>query len=549
MTALVSVIPILLLIVLMMGFKVSGYKSAIVTLIVTIVLALFAAPAMGIVPEKFADVSIVGITVWSVVEGLLKACFPIIMIIIFAIFSYNILCETKEIETIKTQFIQMTSDKGLLVLLLTWGLGGVLEGMAGFGTAVAIPAAILISLGFKPMFSAVICLVANTVAVGFGAVGLPATTLANQVAASGVASPEELCEVATFIILQLSLMFYITPFLILMMTDRKKILKNISIALFVGTFSIIVQFCCAHFIGPETPAILGSVAAICAMLIYNKLFIKGRDCKSPSTENGADEGTGTASSLQTERKKFGLSKTLKAWSVYGLIIFFILISSKIVPAVNELLSSTLVTQFELPITGNTFKFGWLSNAGLMIFLGAVIGGLIQGLSFGHLMKLLAKTTVNLQKTVVTICCLVAMAMLMNNTGMTNDIAKGLVQLTGAIFPFFAPLIGSIGTFVIGSATNANILFGKLQATAAGDLGLVNQGTFFGVSGNETNWLAAANCAGSEGGKLLSPQSIAIATAACNMEGQDGDIMRKTMPFAIFWILMNGLMVFLGLHVF
>ena len=531
MTALVSVIPILLLIILMMGFKVSGYKSAIVTLLVTIVLALFAVPAMGIIPEKYSGLSIYGISLWSVIEGFLKACFPIILIIICAIYSYNILCETKEIETIKTQFIQMTSDKGLLVLLLTWGLGGVLEGMAGFGTAVAIPAAILIGLGFKPMFSAVICLIANTVAVGFGAVGLPATTLANQVAAEGVASPEMLCEVATFIILQLSLMFYITPFLILMMTDRKKILKNISLALFVGTFSIIVQFCCAHFIGPETPAILGSVAAIIAMLIYNKLFIRDED---PSDD---------------EKKVFGTSKTLKAWSVYGLIIFFILISSKIVPPINELLNKSLVTQFELPVIGNTFKFGWLSNAGLMIFLGATIGGLIQGLSFGSLMKLLAKTTVNLQKTAVTICCLVAMAMLMNNTGMTNDIAKGLVALTGTFFPFFAPLIGSIGTFVTGSATNANILFGKLQATAASDLGLVNQSTFFGVSGSETNWLAAANCAGSEGGKLLSPQSIAIATAACDMEGQDGDIMRKTMPFAIFWILMNGLMVFLGLHVF
>ena len=534
MSALVSVIPIVLLIVLMMGFKVSGYKSSIVTLIVTILLALFAAPAMGIVPEKFAEASIFGLSWWSIVEGLLKACFPIILIIICAIFSYNILCETKEIETIKTQFIQMTSDKGLLVLLLTWGLGGVLEGMAGFGTAVAIPAAILIGLGFKPMFSAVICLIANTVAVGFGAVGLPATTLANQVAAEGVASPEMLCEVATFIIIQLALMFYITPFLILMMTDRKKILKNISLALFVGTFSIIVQFCCAHFIGPETPAILGSVAAIIAMLIYNKLFIRD--------ENPSDE-------VIVEKKKFGLAKTLKAWSVYGLIIFFILISSKIVPAINTALNSTLVTQFSLPVTGNAFKFGWLSNAGLMIFLGAMIGGLIQGMSFGRLMKLLAKTTLNLQKTAVTICCLVAMAMLMNNTGMTNDIAKGLVALTGTFFPFFAPLIGSIGTFVTGSATNANILFGKLQATAASDLGLVNQSTFFGVSGNETNWLAAANCAGSEGGKLLSPQSIAIATAACDMEGQDGDIMRKTMPFAIFWILMNGLMVFLGLHVF
>ena len=531
MTALISVIPIVLLIVLMMGFKVSGYKSAMITLVVTIFLALCAVPAMGIIPAKYADVSIFGITIWSVVEGFLKACFPIILIIICAIFSYNILCETKEIETIKAQFIQMTSDKGLLVLLLTWGLGGVLEGMAGFGTAVAIPAAILIGLGFKPMFSAVICLIANTVAVGFGAVGLPATTLANQVAAEGVASPEMLCEVATFIIVQLSLMFYITPFLILMMTDRTKIVKNITLALFVGTFSIIVQFCCAHFIGPETPAILGSVAAIIAMLIYNKLFIHD--------ENPSDE-------VVVEKKKFGMSKTLKAWSVYGLIIFFILISSKIVPPINQILNETLVTKFDLPTIGNTFKFGWLSNAGLMIFLGATIGGLIQGMSFGKLMKLLAKTTINLQKTAVTICCLVAMAMLMNNTGMTNDIAKGLVALTGTFFPFFAPLIGSIGTFVTGSATNANILFGKLQATAASDLGLVNHSTFFGVPGNETNWLAAANCAGSEGGKLLSPQSIAIATAACDMEGQDGDIMRKTMPFAIFWILMNGLMVYLGL---
>ena len=532
MAAIVSVIPIILLFVLMMGLKMSGWKSALITLIVTILLAIMVAPSMGIVPERYIGASIYSITFWSIIEGVLKACFPIILIIICAIFSYNILVETREIDTIKTQFIQLTSDKGLLVLLLTWGFGGVLEGMAGFGTAVAIPAAILIGLGFKPMFSAVICLVANTVAVGFGAVGLPATTLANQVA-DGTASPEMLSEVATFIILQLSLMFFITPFLILMMTDRTKIMKNICLALFVGCFSIIVQFCCAYFLGPETPAILGSVGAIIAMLIYNKLFIR--------KEKEEDK-------VVVEKKKFGMTKTLKAWSVYGLIIFFILISSKIVPPVNELLKSTLVTKFDMPVVGNTFSFGWLSNAGLMIFLGAMIGGLIQGLSFGKLMKMLAKTTINLQKTALTICCLVALAMLMNNTGMTLAIATGLVAVTGVAYPFFAPLIGSIGTFVTGSATSANILFGKLQAAAAGQLGLVNDAQFFGVNGNETNWLAAANCAGSEGGKLLSPQSIAIATAACEMEGQDGDIMRKTLPFAIFWILMNGLMVFLGLHV-
>ena len=370
MAAIVSVIPIILLFVLMMGLKMSGWKSALITLVVTILLAVLVAPSMGIVPDKYIGASIYGITFWSIIEGILKACFPIILIIICAIFSYNILVETKEIETIKTQFIQLTSDKGLLVLLLTWGFGGVLEGMAGFGTAVAIPAAILIGLGFKPMFSAVICLVANTVAVGFGAVGLPATTLANQVA-DGTASPEMLSEVATFIILQLSLMFFITPFLILMMTDRTKVVKNICLSLFVGLFSIIVQFCCAHFLGPETPAILGSVAAIIGMLIYNKLFIHNDN---------------TDDNVVIEKKKFGMTKTLKAWSVYGLIIFFILISSKIVPPVNELLKSTLVTKFDMPVIGNTFSFGWLSNAGLMIFLGAMIGGLIQGLSFSKLMK-------------------------------------------------------------------------------------------------------------------------------------------------------------------
>lgn len=537
MASIISVIPIVLLFILMMGLKMSGWKSALTTLVVTILLALFAAPALGIVPEKYAETSIYGITLWSVLEGFLKACFPIILIVICAIYSYNILCETKEMETIKTQFIQLTSDKGLLVLLLTWGFGGVLEGMAGFGTAVAIPAAILIGLGFRPMFSAVICLIANTVAVGFGAVGLPATTLANEVAGEltgGMASHEMLCEISTYIIIQLSLMFYITPFLILMLTDRSKIIKNLTLALFVGTLSILIQFACAFFLGPETPAILGSVGSIIAMLVYNKLFLRHEAEKDM---------------IHVEKHRFGTAKTLRAWSVYGLIIFFILISSKICPDINAILKTTLVTKFQMPVIGNTFTFGWLSNAGLMVFLGATIGGLIQGLSMGRLMKLLGKTAYNLQKTALTICCLVALASLMNNTGMTLSIATGLVALTGSAYPLFAPLIGSIGTFVTGSATSANILFGKLQAAAAGQLGLVNNANFFGVAGNETNWLAAANCAGSEGGKLLSPQSIAIATAACDMEGQDGDIMRKTLPFAIFWILMNGLMVFLGLHVF
>lgn len=180
MASIISIVPIVLLFVLMLGFKMAGHKSALLTLVVTVLLALFAASPLGMIAPEHAEDSIIALTGWAVVEGLLKAVFPILIIILMAIYSYNILVESKQIEVIKKQFTSITDDKGLLVLLLVWGFGGLLEGMAGFGTAVAIPAAILIGLGFKPMFSALVSLVGNTVATGFGAVGVPVTTLCNE---------------------------------------------------------------------------------------------------------------------------------------------------------------------------------------------------------------------------------------------------------------------------------------------------------------------------------------------------------------------------------
>ena len=172
MASIISIVPIVLLFVLMLGFKMAGHKSALLTLVVTVLLALFAVSPLGMIAPEHAGDSILALTGWAVVEGLLKAVFPILIIILMAIYSYNILVESKQIEVIKKQFTSITDDKGLLVLLLVWGFGGLLEGMAGFGTAVAIPAAILIGLGFKPMFSALVSLVGNTVATGFGAVGV-----------------------------------------------------------------------------------------------------------------------------------------------------------------------------------------------------------------------------------------------------------------------------------------------------------------------------------------------------------------------------------------
>ena len=546
MASIISIIPIVLLFVLMLGFKMAGHKSALLTLVVTVLLALFVASPLGMIAPAHAEDSIIALTGWALVEGLLKAVFPILIIILMAIYSYNILVESKQIEVIKKQFTSITDDKGLLVLMLVWGFGGLLEGMAGFGTAVAIPAAILIGLGFKPMFSALVSLIGNTVATGFGAVGVPVTTLCNEVAEGGSASVAQICETSAFAIIQLAPLFIILPFIILTLTDKHNLVKNLIIALWVGVISVVVQFVCGYYLGSETPAIIGSLAAIIAIIAYAKVF--ARKASNVSLEGGADALAGDCKSperLTDTKANFSLSESFKAWSVYLFILIFILVSGALCPPVNAFLKSHLVSEVHLPVLDSTFKFGWISNAGLMLFLGATIGGLIQGVSFKRLMVILARTTVNLRKTVVTICSLIALASVMNYCGMITAIASGLVAVTGDFYPLVAPMIGAIGTFVTGSDTSSNILFAKLQAHVANQLGMTGQGTFFGMEGSQSNWLVAANTTGATGGKMISPQSIAIATAACDMEGKDGDILKSAIPYAVMYIVLGGLMVYFG----
>lgn len=181
----------------------------------------------------------------------------------------------------------------------------------------------------------------------------------------------------------------------------------------------------------------------------------------------------------------------------------------------------------------------------MLFIGSVAGGLIQGLSWKQLTVVMARTIVNLRFTAVTIISLIALASVMNYSGMIAAIATGLVALSGSFYPFFAPLIGAIGTFVTGSDTSSNILFGKLQANVAGQLGMTGQASVAGFTGSESDWLAAANTAGATGGKMISPQSIAIATAACDMKGADDAILRKAIPYAAAYIIICGLIVLFG----
>ena len=489
--------PVLLLILLLGFLKVPGDKSAFYTLIVTILLAAFG-----------FDFSIPSIGL-SIVYGTLKAIFPIILIIIMAIYSYNVLVFTEKMEVLKTQFSNISSDKSIQVLLLTWGFGGLLEGMAGFGTAVAIPAAILIGLGHKPLFAALVSLLSNSVPTAFGSIGIPVQAIAVEI------GQNDLQHLGSQVVYQLLPLMFIIPFIIVTLTDSnlKSIPKNIALSLAVGGVSVVVQYLSAVYIGIETPAILGSLASIIVIVVWGKIAAKKEN-------NTSVKGKSTR-------------EILNAWAVYGLVLLFIIGTSPLFDSFRTFLQSISATPIHLTIKGveKTVKIFWLTDGGGLLFLGSVIGGLLQGAKLKELFQVLLDTFLQLKKTYITVISLIVLSTIMDISGMIVVLGTALAAATGTFYPLFAPAIGCLGAFLTGSDTSSNILFGKLQAHVAQQIG------------GEPSWFAAANTVGATGGKIISPQSIAIATSACNQQGKEGDIMKKALPYSLFYIIIAGLMVY------
>ena len=293
-------LPILTLIILMGVFKMPGDRSSVITLIVTALVAAFGFSFPAI------DIS------FSFLYGMGKALFPILFIILMAIYSYNVLLQTGKIDVLREQFSNLAADRSVQVLLITWGFGGLLEGMAGFGTAVAIPAAILISLGYKPVFSALVSLLANSVPTAFGAVGVPVIVLSQE---TGL----PLQHLSVSVVIQLSALMILIPMVITFLTDSsgKALWKNLTLSILVGIVSLVVQYVSARYIGAETPAILGAIASI-AVIIGAGKFI---DRKKPRSKS-----------------HLSAKETLSAWSVYGLILVLVLITSPLIPAVRNALS-------------------------------------------------------------------------------------------------------------------------------------------------------------------------------------------------------------------
>lgn len=510
---LLAMLPIIWLIIALSGLKMAGHVACPIALIITAVEALF------LWKQKIIDVLTGGL------EGFAMAIWPICLVIVAAVFTYNLVVHTKNMELIKKMLTSVSKDKRILVLIISWGFGGFMEGMAGFGTAVAIPAGILCGLGFDPIFAAMVCLVANTTPVAFGSIGIPTVTAANVTGFSPHMT-------ASYVVLQLAIMVILVPFFLVFITGKHEGAKGLGdykeilfITLMSGVSFLIPQYLTAKFIGAELPAVIGSVCSMAVTIILAKVMLKGKSSKF-DVELEEDEN----------EESLTVKDALVAWSPFILVLVFLLLTSTLVPAIHDPLSAI---KSDVPIyTGDgasPYTFTWLATPGVLILIAAFIGGIIQKCPIGEIFTVLGKTIVQMLKTIITIMAVLATAKIMGYSGMTQSIADFIVRVTGSFYPLVAPLIGSIGTFVTGSSTSSSVLFSKLQASTGAELN-INQ-----------IWLVAANTVGSTAGKIISPQSIAVATAATATVGKESEILTKVIKYFVLFAVIYGLVCYFGLR--
>jgi lactate permease len=483
-----------------------GYKACSIALVLTMVLAIF-----------FWNLN-VGYTVTGVFEGVLNALWPICLVIIAALFTYNLILRTGAMDFIKEMLAGVSRDKRVLTLIIGWGFGCFMEGMAGFGTAVAIPASMLAGLGLNPLSAVLACLVANSTPTAYGSVGIPLVTVS---AVTGIASNTLAANTA---IIE-ALLIFVSPFIMVCIVGGGiKALKGVFLITLVSALSFIVPaYITATMVGAELPDIVGSICCMICTVVAAKILDK----------NPQDEYCIKIASKQKEQT-LSLGKAVQAWCPFILIFLMLMFTSTLCAPIHDAIAVFKTSTSVYAGKGaNTLTFSWINTPGIIIFIAAIIGGIIQGAKVSTMVEVLLNTLKANWKTIVTICTVMSTAKIMGYSGMISDIASLLVIVTGGAYPLISPLIGAIGGFVTGSGTSTSVLFGGLQAQTAQNLGLSGA------------WMAAANTLGAGIGKMICPQSIAIGASAIDKSGSESKILRSVFKYFVCYIVVAGIICFIG----
>jgi L-lactate transport len=457
----------------------------------------------------------VGTMVSAVGYGAAFGLFPIGWIVFTAILLYRLTVETGKFEIIKDSIGSLTQDRRLQALLIAFAFGAFIEGAAGFGTPVAVAAAMLTGLGFSPFYAAGICLLANTAPVAFGSIGTPVITLA---AVTGLPL-ERLSAGVGRICAPISL--FIPAYLIGVMGGWKASRRVLPAIAVCGTSFAVTQLLVSNYLGPQLTDILSSLATMGSLVALLAVW-KPKD---------HFELAGNAVA-QTASPRHARSEVLHAWSPYIVLVVMVLLWGFYKGPLNQVslvfpwpglhekvIQTAPVVASPTPYRA-IFRFEWLAAPGTACLIACVLAAVLLKMSPGAFLRVLAKTFRQMFLSLVTIASVLALAFLMNYSGATATLGLAFAA-TGILFPFFSALLGWLGVFLTGSDTSANALFGNLQVVTAGRLGL------------SPVLMAAANSSGGVMGKMISLQSIAVAAAATGMRAaEEGKLFRFTLRHSI-----------------
>ena len=529
----VALIPIVFFFLALAVFRMKGSVAGTVTVVLALLVSLFAYDMP--IAMAFASLG----------YGFLYGLWPIAWIILGALFLYKISVKTGQFDIIRSSILSITEDQRLQMLLVGFAFGTFLEGAAGFGAPVAITAALLVGLGFKPLYAAGLCLIVNTAPVAFGAMGIP-IIVAGQV--SGV----ETMEISQMVGRQLPFMVPIVLIWIMAIMDGWRGVKETWPAIFVGGGSFaLAQYLTSNFVGPELPDITAAIAALVSLTILLKFWQPKHIFRFESEDVQVD-----AKVLADANKTYSLAQIAKAWSPFAILTAMVPLWS--IKPFKDLFAKggpleDLVFSFEVPFLHQMiqklppvvpaikdydaiYKFDWLSATGTAIFIAAIITMLYLKMKPRDAISTFSETFKDLKTPIYSIGMVLSFAFIANYSGMSATLALALAH-TGDAFTFFSPFLGWVGVFLTGSDTSANALFSALQATTAQQIGVPEV------------LLVAANTSGGVTGKMISPQSIAIACAAVGLVGKESDLFRFTVKHSIVFTIMIGIIISLQAYVF
>jgi lactate permease len=520
LSGVIAVLPVLLIFWALVIRKMKGYQASLLAVLAALVIAI-AAYRMP-----------VDLALLSAFNGAIYGLFPICWIVLPAVFLFNLTVRSGQFEVIRHFMAGISADRRIQALLIAFSFGSFLEGTAGFGAPVAITAAMLTGLGFNPLYAAGLCLIANTVPVAFGSIGIPITVVAQV-----TSLPEH--ALSQMVGRTLPLISAILPFyLITLMAGFRKAAEILPAALVSGLSFALIQFLCSNYLGPALPDVLAGIGSIAGLLLFLRFWQPRVTWRFPG-ETAPPPPVVPPEALTTKRL---------LWALGPFLLLTIFIVTWGLPPVKAWLTNTGTLQFPIPglhnaireATGNplphVYIFNYLPAAGTAIFIAALLSVPLAGLSPGQGAKVFSSTLRQLGFPILTIVAVLAFAYLANDSGITRTIAKGLAG-TGSLFPFFAPVLGWLGTFITGSDTSSNALFGKLQFATARSIGVDPLVT------------VSANVSGGVIGKMVSPQSIAVAAAAGGLVGRESDLFRFTVRHSFILLFVICCLVLAQAYVF